>query len=211
MSEAPSPRYPGYDVLAKWHSPSFDDATRRVLARRLDEVPPRRFLDATEWELLEAVNRRLLPQPERAEPIPITPWIDAMLHENVGEGFRHPDMPPLREAWRLGLAALEDEARCRHGRRFAELDAAAQDALLQDLADNRPVSPQWRAVHAQRFFVHHLLKTAAGFYYAHPLAWNEIGFGGPASPRGYVRLGFDARDPWEAREAEADVSAREPR
>ena len=35
-------------------------------------------------------------------------------------------------------------------------------------------------------------------YYAHPAAWNEIGFGGPASPRGYVRMDFDRRDPWEA-------------
>ncbi len=38
-------------------------------------------------------------------------------------------------------------------------------------------------------------------YYAHPTAWNEIGFGGPASPRGYVRMQLDRRDPWEAAEA----------
>jgi hypothetical protein len=38
-------------------------------------------------------------------------------------------------------------------------------------------------------------------YYGHPTAWSEIGFGGPASPRGYVRMNFDRRDPWEAAEA----------
>jgi hypothetical protein len=195
-------RYPGYDVLAKWDSPSFDDTTRRVLAQRLNEVPPRRFLDPAEWELLEAVNRRLLPQPERTQAIPITPWIDAMLHDNQGEGFRHPDMPPLRETWRIGLAALADEAQRRHGRGFTALDEAAQDALLQALADGDACSPQWQAVHPERFFTQMLLKTAAGIYYAHPSAWNEIGFGGPASPRGYVRLGADRRDPWEAREAD---------
>jgi hypothetical protein len=194
-------RYPGYDVLAKWDSPSFDDTTRQVLAQRLGEVPPRRFLDPAEWALLEAVNRRLLPQPERAQAIPITPWIDAMLHDNVGEGFRHPDMPPLRETWRIGLAALADEARLRHGMDFAALDDTAQDALLQALADNDARSPRWQPLHPERFFTQMLLKTAAGIYYAHPSAWNEIGFGGPASPRGYVRLGFDRRDPWEAREA----------
>ena len=43
--------------------------------------------------------------------------------------------------------------------------------------------------------------TSSRAYYAHPTAWNEIGFGGPASPRGYVRMGFDRRDPWEAAEA----------
>ena len=195
-----SARYRGYDVLAKWDSPSFDDTTRRILAQRLDAVPPRRFLDEAEWALLEVVNRRLLPQPDRADPIPITPWIDAMLHEDRGEGYRQPDMPPLRQAWRLGLAALDDEARCRHGQGFVELDAACQDAVLQALRDDRAQSPRWQAVPAQRFFLHLLLKTAAGIYYAHPTAWNEIGFGGPASPRGYVRLGLNQRDRWEARE-----------
>jgi hypothetical protein len=198
---APPPRFPGYDVLAKWDSPSFDDTTRGVLAARLDAVPPRRWLTPDEWTLLDAINARLLPQPERAQPIPITPWIDAMLHDDRGEGYRHPDMPPLRAAWRQGLAAVDDEARRLHDRPFVRLDAAAQDAVLHTLADGRVVSPRWQGLDAQRFFIHHLLKTAAGIYYAHPLAWNEIGFGGPASPRGYVRLGFDSRDPWEAKEA----------
>lgn len=194
-------RYPGYDVLAKWDTPSFDARTRAVLARRLEAVPPRRFLDEAEWTLLEAVNRRLLPQPERLSPIPITPWIDAMLHEDRGEGYRLSGTPPLRQAWRLGLAALDDEARLRHAQGFAALDDDAQDDVLRLLAADRAQSPLWEAVPAQRFFTDLLLKTAAGIYYAHPAAWNEIGFGGPASPRGYVRLGPGQRDPWEAREA----------
>ena len=51
------------------------------------------------------------------------------------------------------------------------------------------------------FFAKRLLHDVVGAYYAHPAAWNEIGFGGPASPRGYVRMNFDRRDPWEAAEA----------
>ena len=200
--DIPPPRFPGYDVLGKWDSPSFDDATRDVLAHRLEAVPPRRWLTATEWDLLDAIHARLLPQPDRARPIPITPWIDAMLHDDRGEGFRHPDMPPLRDAWRRGLAAVDDEARRLHDSRFVDLAATARDAVLQVLADGRAASPRWQGIDARRFFIHHLLKTAAGIYYAHPLAWNEIGFGGPASPRGYVRLGFDGRDPWEAKEGQ---------
>jgi hypothetical protein len=199
--DAPTPRFPGYDVLAKWDSPSFDDTTRAVLAARLDDVPPRRWLTQDEWDLLDALHARLLPQPDRDRPIPITPWVDAMLHDDRGEGYRHPDMPPLRIAWRQGLAAVDDEARRLHGLPFVRLDGPAQDAVLQALADGRATSPRWQGMDARRFFIHHLLKTAAGIYYAHPFAWNEIGFGGPASPRGYVRLGFDSRDPWEAQEA----------
>jgi len=36
-------------------------------------------------------------------------------------------------------------------------------------------------------------------YCTQPAAWSEVGFRGPASPRGYVRHGFDERDPWEAK------------
>ncbi|MGZ4229300.1 MAG: gluconate 2-dehydrogenase subunit 3 family protein, partial [Solirubrobacteraceae bacterium] len=32
---------------------------------------------------------------------------------------------------------------------------------------------------------------------SHPWAWNEIGFGGPAYPRGYARLGAGQRENWE--------------
>ena len=34
-------------------------------------------------------------------------------------------------------------------------------------------------------------------FYSHPWAWNEIGFPGPAYPRGYLNLGINAREHWE--------------
>jgi hypothetical protein len=187
-----------YDVLSKWNSPSFDDITRAVLSQRLHAIPPRRFFDDEQWALVDALAGRLLPQPERSEPIALTPWIDAMLFENRGEGFRYEQMPPLRAAWRLGLAAIAAEARLRHDTPFAALSPQLQDALLADIAGGLVHRACWAGLDAQRFFSQLLLKSLAGIYYAHPAAWNEIGFGGPASPRGYVRLGFDQRDGWEA-------------
>ena len=38
-------------------------------------------------------------------------------------------------------------------------------------------------------------------FYSHPWAWNEIGYGGPAYPRGYMRLGEGQREPHQAAEA----------
>ena len=35
---------------------------------------------------------------------------------------------------------------------------------------------------------------------AHPWAWNEIGFGGPAYPRGYLNLGVEKLEHWEEHE-----------
>jgi hypothetical protein len=33
------------------------------------------------------------------------------------------------------------------------------------------------------------MRAALAAFYSHPWAWNEIGFGGPAYPRGFMRLG----------------------
>ncbi len=40
-------------------------------------------------------------------------------------------------------------------------------------------------------------RYACTAFYAHPVAWNEIGFPGPAYPRGYKNPGVDAREPFE--------------
>ena len=199
MSEFRTP-FPTYDVLDKWNSPSWNEQTREAVRQRLDEVPPRRFLSEAQWTLLEAIVARLLPQPEREEPVPIVPWIDDMLHKNHSPGYRYADMPPMREAWRKGLDAIAAEAHNRHGKDFQELSPKDQDELLGDVQRNRVESRYWGDLPAGGFFLHHLLKQTVGVYYSHPFAWSEVGFGGPASPRGYARLGFDERDPWEAEE-----------
>jgi hypothetical protein len=204
MSERPfnSP-YPDYDVLDKWDTPSWNAQTREIVRRRLDEVPERRFLTEEEWALLEAVVARLMPQPDRAEPVPITPWIDEKLAEDRRPGYRYADMPPMREAWRQGLAGIAAEAQERHGLPFATLRPEQQDELLADIQHGRTDARCWGDLPPGGFFIHLLLKEIVGVYYSHPAAWSEIGFGGPASPRGYVRLGFDQRDPWEAEERHA--------
>jgi hypothetical protein len=192
--------YLTYDVLDKWDSPSWNDQTRAAVAKRLEHVPQRQFLTAEQWLLLEAIVARLIPQPEREQPIPIVPWIDDMLHHNRGPGFRYADMPTMREAWRKGLDAIASEAGNRHGKTFEELTPEQQDELLRDVQNNRVESRYWGDVPAGGFFLHHLLKESVAVYYSHPDAWSEIGYGGPASPRGYARLGLDELDPWEGEE-----------
>jgi hypothetical protein len=199
VSEFQTP-YLTYDVLEKRDSPSWNEQTREAVRQRLEEVPKRRFLSPGQWSLLEAICGRLVPQPERDEPVPIAPWIDDMLHRNETPGYRYADMPPMRDAWRQGLDAIAAEARNRHGKPFEELSPEDQDELLTDVQHNRVDSRYWRDLPAGGFFLHHLLKQVVAVYYSHPSAWSEIGFGGPASPRGYARLGLDERDSWEAEE-----------
>lgn len=186
-----------YDVLDKIDSPSWNEQTRRVVAKRLIDIPPRRFFDEREWAIAEAIAARIVPQPDRASPVPIVPFIDEALHEKRGKGYRYEDMPPAPQAWRQGLAAIDDESRIRFARGFVELTGDEKDAILGGVQRGEVTSAQWRGLPPRRFFTVMLLDEMVGEYYAHPAAWSEIGFGGPASPRGYVRLGFDRRDPWE--------------
>ena len=39
-----------------------------------------------------------------------------------------------------------------------------------------------------------VMRGVLSAFYSHPWAWNEIGFGGPAYPRGYTRLGVGQRE-----------------
>jgi len=196
-----SERYPGYDVLAKRGTPSWNEQTRRVIDQRLALPREPRFFGAEEFRTLEAVCARIMPQPRSRPPVPIAAMIDAKLREGRGDGYRDHRLPPMGEAWRHGLHAIGAEAQRRHGARFDALEPAEQDALLQAAQDGRLAPAAWQGMDCALFFAKRLLPDIVTSYYGHPAAWSEIGFGGPASPRGYVRMDFDRRDPWEAAEA----------
>jgi hypothetical protein len=201
MSEGFRKPFPTYNVLDKWDTPSWNDATRAAVGKRLHEVPERRFFTETEWEILEAICDRLIPQPDRPhDPVPIVPFIDEKLHKNQGNGFRYASMPPQREAWRRGIHAIDEEARARWSRGFRDLPDNQKDAVLRSIQHGDTEGDAWQGMPATQFFKSVLLHEAVSVYYAHPAAWSEIGFGGPASPRGYVRIEADRRDSWEALE-----------
>lgn len=196
-------RFPGYDVLSKWDGPSWNDQTRAVIARRLTVEPEaHRLFDDARWRTLKAVCGRIVPQPRtRAVPVPVAALLDRRLLDDRRDGYRDARLPPIAEAWRRGLAALDAESRRAHDRPFHDLPPDRQDALLRAMQDGRLDDPAWDGMPSGLFFSSRLLPDILEAYYSHPTAWNEIGFGGPASPRGYVRMGFDRRDPWEASEA----------
>lgn len=194
-------RYPGYDVLAKRDTPSWNDASREVIAHRLATLDVPTFFNEDEWQTLRALCDRIAPQPAHRDVIPLAGMVDRKVAKDERDGYRQAQLPPLREAWRSGLAALDSEARARHASRFHTLPAAMQDALLTAMQRGQLKGPDWRGMPSDLFFRERVTHDILAAYYCHPTAWNEIGFGGPASPRGYVRMYFNRRDPWEAAEA----------
>ncbi len=193
-------RFPGYDVLAKRDTPSWDEPTRRVIDARLATPRVPRFFSEAEWAIADALTRRILPVDDDA--VPLVALLDAKLLADHGDGFRDADMPYMREAWQQGLAALDADAKSRHeGRGFATLSGDEQDAMLERMQAGEAATDHWGGIDPRKFFTRRVLVDVPALFYCQPAAWNEIGFGGPASPRGYVRLQGDRRDPWEAAEA----------
>ena len=194
-------RYPGYDVLAKRPGPSWNEQTRRVVTRRLSIGAEPQFFTAEEFRTLSAIAARIIPQPAARPPVPVAMLVDEKLFRGELDGYRLAGMPRDGEAWRLGLKALDAEAQAAYGGRFHGLAEGLQDALLARMQRGELKSQQWDSMPSNDFFEKRMARDIVLAYYAHPTAWSEIGWGGPASPRGYVRLDFDERDPWEAAEA----------
>ncbi len=200
--------YPGYNTMGQ--GKNWDAATRKVVTERVQNTSPIRFFSAEEAALLGAIVDRLIPQDDRAADwtIPILAVIDERLFKNALNGFRYEDMPPDREAYRLGIAAIDAMARERFDQSFVELTVHRRELILKSLHDGEPdpAHPAWQQMPVHRFWAL-LMSDCVTAYYSHPWAWDEIGYGGPAYPRAYMRLENGLPEPWEVDEERYEWNA----
>lgn len=206
-NDAADTRYPGYDVMNKRDTPSWDPVTRQVVDERLSVPTEPRFLDAFQWSTVKALCACIVAQPADRTAVPVAAMLDARLFENRGDGWRDARMPKLRDAWRVGLAALEVESHAARNAAFANLSTEQQIEQIERMQRGELRDAAWQGMPSDLFFSERVLHDLYGAYYSHPASWSEIGFGGPANPRGYVRLYKDRRDPWEAIEATPENAA----
>lgn len=192
------PRFSTLDQQEFW-----DEATRKVVLARVEHVPPLRFFSPAEARFMQVVFDHLLPQQDRDEAhrVPILNFVDARLYENRIDGYRFETMPPDRDAYRLGIRAIENVAHNKFAGGFLDLDPLAQDWVLKSIHDGdvETSSETWQRLPTHLFWML-LVQDAIEAYYSHPWAWDEIGFGGPAYPRAYMRLEHGMPEPWEVNE-----------
>ncbi len=193
--------YAGFSTLAQQEY--WDARTRDVVLERVAVVPSIEYFDAEAARFWSFVFEHVIPQSDRtpARRIPILNAVDRRLAIDTTVGYRFADMPPDRKAYELGLRAIDEEARVEGDVAFVELAFAARETVLQRIHDGQPRAAQeiWKQMSVHRFW-QLLVSDAVDAYYAHPWAWDEIGFGGPAYPRAYTRLERGEPEPWEVRE-----------
>jgi hypothetical protein len=191
----PDAHFPGYDVTAQ--ARHWDQVTAGVVLARLGPRPPVRFFTIEEEAVARPLLDRLLAL-DRGPRVPVFEFVDARLAENETDGWHYDDLPPDGEAWRRSLHFLDDDARSAFGVPFADLDPGPQKTVLERVH----VASQWHgwcAAHVWSLW----LRYACAAFYAHPFAWDEIGFPGPAYPRGYANLHLGGHEHWETRERDA--------
>lgn len=190
-------RYPDYDVLSQTRH--WDEVTRRVVLDRVERIPPIRFFEAGEVETLKAFCDVVTAQDEEPR-IAVLSYVDEKLAAGVGDGWQYADLPGDGEVWRRVARGLDDEARLRRFESFAAAPLEAQAWIVHSFSraalqwDGLNIALAWKVV----------MRYVAQAFYSHPWAWNEIGFGGPAYPRGYGAFGSPhqgERESWEGKES----------
>jgi hypothetical protein len=175
--------YPKFQTLSQ--QKFWDAKTREVVLDRVENVPDIRFFDERQMRLLEAICDRILPQDdrERAHRIPIVPQIDRRLYDDSHDGYRFEQMPPDREAYTLGLEAIEQISHGLHERGFVDIGMVEQEAILRSLHHGKPAAAHeiWKRMPVHRFWML-LVQDCAEAYYSHPWAWDEIGQSRPYRP-----------------------------
>jgi hypothetical protein len=194
-------RYPDWDVLEQ--ADHWDEATREVVLARVHSVPEIRFFAPEAARTVAAFADAVTAQD--AEPrIPLVNFIDEKLAEGNLEGYQYDDLPDDRDLWRLVARGLDESARETGATSFADASepvkhdichAFSRAELRGAVWDELNVSHAWKVV----------TRDIVSAYYSHPWAWNEIGFGGPAYPRGYAAFGSpdlgEEAEGWEPKEA----------
>jgi hypothetical protein len=176
----------------------WDDVTAEVIAARLGDQPAPRFFTVPEQGTVRALVGQLLDQAHDDLGVPVMEMIDARLAAGETDGWRYEDLPEDGQAWRDTLGYLDLDAKERFGGEFANCQRDEQASLIQAVQDLG--SSPWHGLSAARVWSL-WTRYACTALYAHPAAWDEIGFSGPAYPRGYKNLGVDSREPFEVKDA----------
>jgi hypothetical protein len=189
-------RFPGFDVLGQ--ARRWDQVTADVVTARVGPPSAVKFFTGPEESCARALLNLLTGQD--GEPaVPVLEMVDSRLAAGETDGWRYADMPEDGQAWRDTLSYLDADAGLRCGTSFAGASVIDQTALVQAVQELK--SADWHGLPAAHVWSV-WTRYACTAFYAHPFAWAEIGFPGPAYPRGYKNTGVGKLEPFEVRDAQ---------
>jgi Gluconate 2-dehydrogenase subunit 3 len=190
-------RYSTFDVWEEHNH--WDDHTKKIVGSRRSPQITYQFFSQSEALLIQTVVSVLV-NDYRLEVLTfVTQHLDESLASPIGESQRKAGVPPKKQLYRLGLAGLDAESHASYGIDYVALKTPEQLAVMEEIAAGKIKAMQaWSKLAPIEWFKR-ILHDTVDAYYSHPLVWSDIGYGGPAYPRGYVRVEKGLTDPWEAK------------
>lgn len=185
--------YPSYNVLNQQEH--WDEHTKEIVKKRLGPFGDLKSLSSEELETVRAISQLLVADKRDIILEYLISHLDQNLQNKFGEDQRPPQAPPKQELVTQGLGYLARYCQDTYQQSFSHLEEREQLAILKDLEQE---VINWGNFPTKHFF-QYLKRELISAYYSHPTIWSEIGHGGPAYPRGYVRTELGLTDPWEAR------------
>jgi gluconate 2-dehydrogenase subunit 3-like protein len=186
-------RYPDWDVLSQANH--WDEVTRKVVFDRVENVPPFRFFDAREQRVLKAFCDTVTAQ-DREPRIPVLSYVDEKFHKGELDGYQFAGMPDDRDVWRIVARGLDESAAALGVGDFASGSPDVQRQIVGRFANGELSGGAWEELDVSTAWSV-VTRAIMSCFYSHPWAWNEIGFGGPAYPRGYAAIGPGGTEHWE--------------
>jgi hypothetical protein len=183
-------RFPGFDVLRQERH--WDPVTADLINARTSAAPAPRFFTDAERGTAEALLNQLTGQCDEPLGVPVMEMVDARLAAGETDGWRYEDLPEDGQAWHDTLGHLDKDAHDRCATSFAAAPREEQTALVQAVQD----ASEWHGMNAARVWSL-WTRYACTALYSHPYAWSEMGFPGPAYPRGYKNAGVGKLEPFE--------------
>jgi hypothetical protein len=187
--------YSQFDVMnEKEH---WDPHTTEIVERRLHSHNLSVLKHDEACTLFELCSALLA---EKRNPILsyVTYHFDSKLKSDIGEGQRKKNVPKQMQLIQTGLQLLNEHCEKHYRMDFCHIeDEERKDLIGQMLSGSLKL--QGQAEFPTKDFIKKILDVAASAYYSHPTVWSEIGYAGPAYPRGYVRSELGLTDPWEAK------------
>lgn len=189
--------YPSYQVMNE--KDEWDDHTQQIVASRMEMDQIYDFFTSAQVELVWSICTIFLGDRRITVLHYVLRHLDTTLSQNKGEGQRKQGIPSAKLLVQDGLFRIAETLQTEFPS-SSESDNKLErlEQLIQQLSRNE-ANPQalWRDF-PQKAFFEKMLMLSIESYYSHPQIWSEIGYGGPAYPRGYVRTQLGQLDPWEA-------------
>ena len=191
-------RYPSFNVLDEREA--WDTHTQAIVTSRISKSQSCTVLDGEEYKLLQQVCSVLVDDGREEVIQYVLAHVDQTLKDTAtGEGERRTGVPERKMLILEGIRHLDKFLLQVTGKKTSKCEAQLLTEVLRQISDGRADYSKWSSDLQREWFLK-MLNLTVEAYCSHPIVWSEMGYAGPAYPRGYVRGDIGRLDPWEAKE-----------